>query len=100
MVFNPLRSDPPRGGPMSYEDYLVLERSQPYRYEYLNGVARLMAGGTYEHSAISINLVVALRQQFLTGPCHVANSDMKVLIGIKPDGSQKHVYPDATISCN
>lgn len=100
MAMNPQFDKPPRGGAMSYEDYLELERSQPYKYEYLNGVARLMAGGSREHSAISINLVSTLKQQFLTGPCHVANSDMKVLIGVKPNGSEYCVYPDATISCN
>src|SRR5690348_6884830 len=101
MATNPWYEQPPRGGEMTFEEYLELERTQPNaKYEYLNGVARLMAGGTSAHDEIALNTIFALRQNFLSGPCHVSSADRKVLIGIKPNGRENRVYPDATVSCD
>ena len=44
------------GGLMTFQAYLVLERSYPdARYEYLNGVARLIAGGRVAHDQVAFN---------------------------------------------
>src|SRR5205809_178818 len=101
MAINPQFDDPPRGGLMSYQEYLELERAYPFaKYEYVDGVVRLMAGSSGAHDDIALNIIFALRQQFLTGPCHVTSSDRKVLIGVKPNGRENRVFPDATVSCN
>ncbi|MBO0794257.1 MAG: Uma2 family endonuclease [Ktedonobacteraceae bacterium] len=89
-------SSPPPGGPMSFEEYERLEVVYPEsKYEYLEGVVTLMAGGTYAHDKISRNTANAIEIHFLSGPCHVCGSDMKVLVGEK-----KRVYPDVTVSCD
>lgn len=101
MAVNPLSERPPKGGRMSFAEYRELERRTPYaKYEYLNGRARLMAGGSWAHDRISRNTANAIDINFRSGPCHVCGSDMKVLVGTRPDGSEYRVYPDVTVSCN
>lgn len=101
MTTNPWYEPPPRGGEMTFEEYLMLERTQPNaKYEYLNGMARLMAGGSRAHDRLSRNMAHAIEINFLSGPCHVSGSDLKVLIGAKPDGRENRVFPDVTVSCD
>lgn len=89
------------GGPMSVEEYLQLDRtSYNARYEYIDGVARMMSGGSKEHDDITFNMRTALKQQFLSGPCSVQGSDMQVIVGTKEDGQQQYYYPDVTVTCN
>src|SRR5258708_23689035 len=47
---------------MSFEQYLLLVSNSDRRYEYYDGEVRLLAGGSSNHSAISLNFVVALDQ--------------------------------------
>ena len=101
MAINPRYERPPGGGPMAFDEYLELERRYPYaRYEYLNGVARLMAGGSVGHDRISRNVSYAIDLHFRSGPCTVFGSEVKVLIGTRTDGSEHRVYPDVTVSCD
>jgi len=46
---------------LSPEEFLVWEAQQSQRYEYLDGQAYAMSGGTLPHNAIAINLVAVLR---------------------------------------
>jgi Uma2 family endonuclease len=81
---------------MSVEDYLALDRaSADARYEYIDGYAIMMAGGTLDHSAISINLTSLLNTQLRGSPCRVYNSDARVRLT-----GTRYVYPDATVSCD
>lgn len=101
MTTDPQWQDPPPGGPMSVEEYLELDRNTPNaRYEYIDGVAYLMAGGTGEHDLIARNVANAIDIHFLSGPCFVRGPEMQVLIGIKPNGKEHRVYPDASVSCD
>ncbi len=100
MAIDPQRQ-PLLGGPMSVQEYHQLEKHMPdARYEYLDGVARLMSGGSGEHDLIAYNVRAALNQHFQSGPCFVRGSDMQALIGLKANGKENNVYPDATISCD
>ncbi len=96
------RVNPPsRGGPMSQAEYLQLDQSATNaRYEYIDGVAKLMAGGTIEADAIGFNVRAALKQHFRGGPCTVFGPDVQVLIGVKKNGKDDYYYPDCTISCD
>jgi Uma2 family endonuclease len=86
---------------MTFQEYLALERAYPdARYEYLNGVARLMAGGRVAHDQIAFNVRVAIAINFRSGPCHTFGENMKVLVGTLPDGSENRVMPDCTVSCD
>jgi len=101
MAINPLQRHPPLGGLMTFQEYLTLERAYPdARYEYLNGVARLMAGGRVAHDQIAFNVRVAIAINFRSGPCHTFGENMKVLVATLPDGSENRVMPDCTVSCD
>jgi Uma2 family endonuclease len=81
---------------MSVEEYLELDRnSLDRRYEYIDGVVTMLAGGTTNHSRISINLVSLLQPALRGSPCEVFNSDLRVSIS-----SVRYVLPDASVSCD
>ncbi len=101
MAIDPLQEEPPQGGPMSVEEYLQLdERTLNGRYEYLDGVARLMASESVAHDRISRNVANAIETSFQSGPCFVHGPNMKVYIGLNASGKEHYVYPDATLSSN
>lgn len=101
MAANPVNWQPMRGGPMSVEEYLILdENALDEKYEYFDGIARLMSGGSGEHDLIAHNIRVAIEQHFSDGPCFVRGSDMKVRIGTKANSKEHFFYPDVTISCS
>jgi Uma2 family endonuclease len=80
---------------MSVEEYLELDRSSlDARYEYIDGVVTLLAGGTTNHSRISINVVSLLQAALRGSPCEVFNSDLRVSIS-----GTRYVLPDASVSC-
>ena len=88
------------GRAMSEEEFHELEHISPERkYEYINGVAYMMSGGSIEHDQITYNIRVALTRQLHTGPCRVFGVDVQVLLGQKKNGKPHFVYPDATVSC-
>ena len=102
MALDPLPwQTPPSGGRMSEEEYFALdERAFDAKYEYLNGVARLMSGGSIARADIAFNVCATLKGQFSSGPCHASNSDVRVMVGRKANGRPNYLYPDVTVSCN
>jgi Uma2 family endonuclease len=81
---------------MSVEEYLALDRaSQDVRYEYIDGIVTMLAGGTTNHSRICVNLVGELRTAMRGKSCQVFNSDLKVSIS-----ATRYVYPDVSVSCD
>ena len=81
---------------MSVEEYLALDHSSPdARYEFIDGLVTLLAGGTINHSRISINLIVALDRLLRSKSCMVCNSDMRLQIS-----ATRYVYPDISVSCD
>jgi Uma2 family endonuclease len=95
-------SDWPRSGKrMTEEAYHELERLSPdRRYEYIDGVAYMMSGGSIEHDRIRRNIENALDQACAAGPCTVFGPDVQVSVGVKKNGRQQYFYPDTTISCD
>jgi Uma2 family endonuclease len=81
---------------MSVELYLALDReSQDARYEYIDGYAYMLAGGTPVHSLIAANLIAEIKPHLRGGPCDVYTSDAKVRLS-----RTRYVYPDLTVSCD
>ena len=81
---------------MSVEEYLELDRnSLETRYEFIDGVVTMLAGGTTNHSRICVNVVSLLHTALRGKPCQVFNSDLRVGIS-----STRYVYPDASVSCD
>ena len=82
--------------PMSVEEYFLLEENNPdTRYEYLDGYAYLMSGGSANHATISGNIYAILKSLLRGGPCRAYNSDMKVRVSEK-----RYFHPDVTVSCD
>jgi Uma2 family endonuclease len=81
---------------MGVEAYLVLDRSsREGRYEYVDGVVTLLAGGTADHAAICVNLTSLLHGALRGTACRVYNSDLRVRLS-----KTRYVYPDVTVSCD
>ena len=88
-------ADPPRRF-MSVEEYLELGRnSLDARYEFIDGVVTMLAGGTADHSRICVNVVSQLHNTLRGKPCQVFNSDLRVSIS-----TTRYVYPDISVSCD
>lgn len=107
MAINPThpeaeRNWPRRRGAMSEEEYHELESLSPDRkYEYIDGVAYMISGGTIEHDLIADNIRAALRGRLRahSGSCNTFGENVQVLIGVKKSGRKHYVYPDVTVSC-
>ncbi len=82
---------------ISIEEYHEIERNSEVKYEYSDGRIYAMAGGTFEHSQIALNLGGTLNVHLRGKVCRVFNSDMKVL---PLDDENPSYYPDITVTCN
>jgi Uma2 family endonuclease len=81
---------------MSVEAYFALDReSKDARYEYIDGYAYLLAGGTPIHALIAANLIAEIKTRLRGSPCQVYTSDAKVRLS-----QSRYVYPDVTVSCD
>ncbi len=83
---------------MSVEEYLELDRnSSDARYEYADGYAYLMSGGTPQHALIIGNfqgeLSRQLRQQ--RKPCRAYPADATVKLS-----ETRYVHPDVVVTCD
>lgn len=86
----------PQHSRISVQEYLELERNSPeVRYEYIDGYAYMLAGGTVEHSIIIGNTFSELKSALRGGPCRVHTSDMRVQLN-----AHRYVYPDVSVSCD
>ncbi len=86
----------PNAVQLAPHDYLDWEEQQSVKYEYLNGEAYAMTGGTLIHNAIAVNIVSALRTHLRGTGCRAFMSDAKV--GITEKGP--FFYPDVVVSCD
>ena len=64
--------------PATLDEFLAWEEEQPERYEFLDGVVRMMTGGTEDHDRLSVNLIRLLANALRGGPCSVHASNLKV----------------------
>ena len=86
---------------MSETEFHELEHLSPDRkYEYLNGMAYLMSGGSVAHDRITRNVGYALDSQLRSGPCRAFGVDVQVLLIATKDSKKQYVYPNATVSCD
>ena len=76
-------------------EYLAIERSAPYKSEYVNGTIVAMSGASRRHTRIAFNLAGELRPQLKGKPCTAHISDMRV----KVNATGLYTYPDVIIVC-
>lgn len=83
----------PHPKPWSVDDFLAFEAEQEERYEFVDGVIRMMTGATAAHSALKLNLALALKSAISGGTCRVDVDDLKVVTG------EAVMYPDVLVTC-
>lgn len=79
----------------SHEEYFALEQAEDWRYEYIAGEVFAMAGGSENHSLISMSIGSALLGALRGKPCRVYNADMKLYVR----AYDKFCYPDVQVLC-
>ena len=78
----------------SAEAFLAWARGQPERWELVDGVARMMTGGSLDHSRVAGNAYFALRSRLGRGRCEAFGSDAAVILG-----ARRVAFPDVSVSC-
>ena len=79
---------------MSVEEYLAFEEGSDIKHEYIEGETYPMTGGSWNHTAIKVNLISALTQLLRGRDCRVCNSDMRLRVA-----RSRFVYPDISVVC-
>jgi Uma2 family endonuclease len=79
----------------SPQDYLLLEQENSIRHEYRQGLVYAMAGGSDDHSRLSINFLTALNLHLGDGDCQFFAGDVKVNYA-----DAFFYYPDAFVTCD
>ncbi|MEM9484900.1 MAG: Uma2 family endonuclease [Cyanobacteria bacterium P01_F01_bin.116] len=79
----------------SPREYLSLEHTNTIRHEYRQGLVYAMAGGSDDHSRISINFLTALNLHFRDNDCQFFSGDVKVNYA-----DDFFYYPDAFVTCD
>jgi Uma2 family endonuclease len=81
--------------PATLDEFLAWEEQQPERYEFLDGVIRMMTGGTEDHDRLSVNLIRLLGNALRGGPCSVHASNLKVV----SRAGNASMYPELFVRC-
>jgi Uma2 family endonuclease len=76
-------------------EYLAWERLQPDKHEFHGGEVFAMAGATFEHNQVVVNVGAELRAALRQQPCRVCASDLRV----KVPATGLYTYPDASVVC-
>ena len=79
--------------PMTLDEFLAWEQIQELRWEFDGFAPMAMTGGTSDHSAIQLNIYLAVGGRLRGKPCRVFTADLKVRVA----GSIR--YPDAFVVC-
>ena len=77
------------------EQYLAWERMQPQKHEFHHGEAFAMAGATFEHNQVVINVGSELRSLLRQKHCRVCASDLRV----KVPATGLYAYHDVSVVC-
>ena len=81
--------------PTTLDEFLAWENEQDERYEFLDGLVRMMTGGTEDHDRLSVNLIALLRNALRGGPCSVHASNLKVV----SRAGNASIYPELFVRC-
>ena len=80
---------------MSVEEYVALDRSDDVRWEYVNGEAYAMAGGSTEHALVVGDVYGALKLALEGKPC-LPFLDAQKIATVR---TRAYHYPDASVVC-
>ena len=79
---------------MSASEFLAFQRSEEHKYQFIDGDAYAMAGGTEEHNIISLNIASELRHLLKGSDCKPFMADMMLKAG------GNYFYPDVMVVCD
>ncbi|HEY0073933.1 MAG TPA: Uma2 family endonuclease [Abditibacteriaceae bacterium] len=82
---------------VSEEEYWTLEETSPVRHEYWDGQLWAMAGGTANHSALTVRIAGLCDAKLRGKSCRVFGSDLRVKVA--KSNKQFNTYPDVSIAC-
>jgi Uma2 family endonuclease len=82
-----------RPHPWTVDDFLAFEAEEPERYEFVDGIVRMMTGASAAHSRIKGNISAALDTALRDGPCSAYIDDLKVVTATAV------MYPDLLVIC-
>jgi Uma2 family endonuclease len=82
-----------RSHPWTVDDFLPFEAEEPERYELVDGIVRMMTGGSAAHSAIKGNVAMALDEALRKSATRPYLSDLKVVT------ESAVMYPDVLVAC-
>lgn len=80
---------------MNLDEFLAWEAQQPERWEFVDGEAFAMAGGTDVHNTITGNTYIALRNALRGTRCSVFMTDVRLRLA----ADDSLFYPDVFVSC-
>src|SRR5690349_7345957 len=72
----------------------MVQYENEVRYEYVDGRAYAMAGGTATHNRLSFNMARLLDSHLTSGPCRVFIADMYVSV------AEQRFLPDVVVTCD
>ena len=79
----------------SPQEYLALEHDNAIRHEFRRGLVYAMAGGSDNHSRLSINLLTEINLHLRGSDCQFFSGDVKVNYA-----DDFFYYPDAFVTCD
>jgi Uma2 family endonuclease len=79
----------------SRADFLAWEERQKERYEFLDGIVTMMAGGSRAHDVIAGNIFARLHAALRGKGCRPFQHNRKLV----PPGSSDATYPDVMVVC-
>ncbi len=79
----------------SPQDYLAIEQENTIRHEYRRGLVYAMAGGSDDHSRLSVNLLTEINLHLRDSDCQFFSEDVKVNYA-----DDFFYYPDAFVTCD
>lgn len=80
---------------MTIEEYIEFDKNSMDRYEYFDGEVFAMAGGSPEHTRISLNVSATLREKLRGSSCEAFTSDLR----LKVPAALPYRYPDVSVVC-
>lgn len=80
---------------MTEEEYLAFERNSDTKHEYLDGQIYAMAGGSFYHDLICVNISSGLQQRLEGKSCTTHSSNLQVRVS----AVGLYTYPDAFVIC-
>ena len=81
---------------LSPEEYITRERKAITKSEYVSGKIIAMAGASYQHTVITMNISGELYGQLKDRECTVHTNDMRV----KASATSSYFYPDIVVVCD